>query len=75
MVELFTNVSKTVKDRTKFWVDIAMLNPNPLEAAKEILSFQKTLDTEEEKNFVDFYFNMRMLQEREDEKLNESNSN
>ena len=75
MAKLFTNVSKTVKDRAKFWVDIAMLNPNPQEAAKEIISFQKTLNTEEEKDFVDFYFNMRMLQEREDEKLNESNSN
>ena len=28
--------------------------------------------TEEEKNFVDFYFNMRMLEEKG---LNESNSN
>lgn len=75
MVELFTNVSKKVKDETKFWVEIAMLNPNPKEAAKEILAFQNTLQKEEEKEFVDFYFNMRMLQEREDEKLDESNSN
>ena len=75
MVELFANVSKKVKDETKFWVDIAMLNPNPKEGAKEILAYQNTLKTEEEKEFVDFYFNMRMLQEREDEKLDESNSN
>ena len=75
MIELFTNVSKKVKDETKFWVDIAMLNPNPQEGAKEILTYQNTLKTEEEKDFVDFYFNLRILQEREDEKLNESNSN
>lgn len=75
MVELFANVSKKVKDETKFWVDIAMLNPNPMDGAKEILAYQNTLKTEEEKDFVDFYFNMRMLQEREDEKLDESNSN
>lgn len=66
MKEIFNNVSKTVKDRTKFWVDIAMLNPNPQEAAKEILAFQKTLETQEEKDFVDFYFNLRMLQLREE---------
>ena len=66
MVELFANVPKKVKDETKFWVDIAMLNPNPQEGAKEILAYQNTLKTEEEKDFVDFYFNMRMLQERED---------
>ena len=75
MIELFTNVSKKVKDETKFWVDIAMLNPNPQEGAKEILAYQNTLKTEEEKDFIDFYFNLRMLQEREDEKLDESNSN
>ena len=45
MKEIFSNVSKTIKDRTKFWVDIAMLNPDPQEAAKEILAFQKTLET------------------------------
>ena len=52
-----------------------MLNPDPREAAEELLAYQKTLKTEEEKNFVDFYFNMRMLQLREDEKFDESNSN
>ena len=72
MVELFANVSKKVKDETKFWVEIAMLNPDPKEAAKEILAYRNTLKTEEEKDFVDFYFNMRMLEEKD---LNESNSN
>ena len=72
MIELFTNVSKKVKDETKFWVEIAMLNPDPQEGAKEILAYQNTLKTEEEKNFVDFYFNMRMLEEKG---LDESNSN
>ena len=72
MIELFANVSKKVKDETKFWVEIAMLNPDPQEGAKEILAYQKTLKTEEEKNFVDFYFNMRMLEEKD---LDESNSN
>ena len=72
MIELFANVSKKVKDETKFWVEIAMLNPDPQEGAKEILAYRKTLKTEEEKDFVDFYFNMRMLEEKG---LDESNSN
>lgn len=72
MIELFVNVSKKVKDETKFWVEIAMLNPNPQEGAKEILAYRNTLKTEEEKDFVDFYFNMRTLEEKG---LNESNSN
>ena len=64
MIELFTNVSKEVKERTKFWVDIALLNPNPMEQAKEILKYRDSLEREEEKEFVDFYVNLRALQAR-----------
>lgn len=64
MIELFSNVSKKVKERTKFWVDIALLNPNPMEQAKEILKYRDSLEKEEEKEFVDFYVNLRALQVR-----------
>ena len=74
MIELFKNVSDKVKNETKFWFEICLLKNDPREAAKILLDFQKTLQTEEEKDYVDFYFNMRMLQLREEE-LNESNSN
>ena len=66
MNEIFTNVSKEVKERTKFWVDIALLNPNPMERAQEILKFRNSLITEEEKDFVDFYVNLRALQARDE---------
>ena len=64
MVELFADVSKQVKDRAKFWVDIALLNPNPMERAQEILNFRNSLEREDEKEFVDFYVNLRALQAR-----------
>ena len=64
MTELFVDVSKQVKDRTKFWVDIALLNPNPMEQAQEILKFRNSLEREDEKEFVDFYVNLRALQDR-----------
>ena len=64
MTELFADVSKQVKDRTKFWVDIALLNPNPMEQAQEILKFRNSLEREDEKEFVDFYVNLRALQDR-----------
>ena len=64
MTELFADVSKQVKDRTKFWVDIALLNPNPMEQAQEILKFRNSLEREDEKEFVDFYVNLRALQAR-----------
>ena len=66
MTELFANVSKQVKDRTKFWVDIALLNPNPMEQAQEILKFRNSLEREDEKEFVDFYVNLRALQARDE---------
>lgn len=66
MIELFADVSKQVKDRAKFWVDIALLNPNPMERAQEILNFRNSLEREDEKEFVDFYVNLRALQAREE---------
>ena len=66
MVELFADVSKQVKDRAKFWVDIALLNPNPMERAQEILNFRNSLKREDEKEFVDFYVNLRALQARDE---------
>lgn len=66
MTELFANVSKQVKDRAKFWVDIALLNPNPMEQAQEILKFRNSLEREDEKEFVDFYVNLRALQARDE---------
>lgn len=66
MIELFADVSKQVKDRTKFWVDIALLNPNPMERAQEILNFRNSLEREDEKEFVDFYVNLRALQARDE---------
>ena len=66
MTELFADVSKQVKDRAKFWVDIALLNPNPIERAQEILNFRNSLEREDEKEFVDFYVNLRALQARDE---------
>ena len=66
MTELFADVSKQVKDRAKFWVDIALLNPDPMARAQEILNFRNSLEREDEKEFVDFYVNMRALQARDE---------
>ena len=66
MTELFADVSKQVKDRAKFWVDISLLNPDPVVRAQEILKFRNSLEREDEKEFVDFYVNMRALQARDE---------
>ena len=76
MKEIFNNISQRTKEQVRFWVNVALTKENPMDAAKVISNFSKTLKTEEEQNFLDFYFNMRLLQLKEDEEqLNENHSN
>lgn len=70
MIELFANVPQQTKNRLKFWLEILSKEKNPIIWSKKILEFRETLQTEEEKKFVDFYINY--LGEL---KKNEDNSN
>ena len=70
MIELFTNVPQQTKNRLKFWLEMLSKEKNPLIWSKKILEFRETLQTEEEKEFIDFYINY--LGEL---KKNENNSN
>lgn len=70
MIELFSEIPQQIKDAAKFWVDMALQQKNPIDGVKMISEFIKTCSNEEEREFIDFYFNMRMEQLR-----NESNSN
>ena len=70
MIELFANVPQQTKNRLKFWLEILSKEKNPIIWSKKILDFRETLQTEEEKEFVDFYINY--LGEL---KKNEDNSN
>ena len=70
MIELFANVSQQTKNRLKFWLEILSKEKNTIIWSKKILEFRESLQTEEEKEFVDFYINY--LGEL---KKNEDNSN
>ena len=70
MIELFTNVPQQTKNRLRFWLEMLSKEKNPIIWSRKILDFRKTLQTEEEKEFVDFYINY--LGEL---KKNEDNSN
>ena len=70
MIELFANVPQQTKNRLKFWLEILSKEKNPINWSRKILEFRETLQTEEEKEFVDFYINY--LGEL---KKNEDNSN
>lgn len=68
MIELFPNVRDSTKQLAKNWVDLALIQDNKLTGAKMVFDFKNTCNNEEEKDFVDFYFKLRMEQ-----LLNESN--
>ena len=70
MIELFSNVPQQTKNRLKFWLEMLSKEKNPIIWSRKILDFRETLQTEEEKEFVDFYINY--LGEL---KKNEDNSN
>ena len=70
MIELFTNVPQQTKNRLKFWLEMLSKEKNPIIWSRKMLEFRETLQTEEEKEFVDFYINY--LGEL---KKNENNSN
>ena len=70
MIELFANVTEQTKNRLRFWLEMLSKEKNPIIWSRKILDFRETLQTEEEKEFVDFYINY--LGEL---KKNEDNSN
>ena len=70
MIELFTDIPERIKSQAKFWVDQALNEPNILSGLKMINDYRDSCLNEEEKNFVDFYFNLRMEQILSNENTN-----
>ena len=62
MIELFIDISDQVKDQTKFWVNLALLQSSASEADRIIKNYIESLTNENERNFVQFYLRMKMEQ-------------
>lgn len=60
MIEIFENIPQDVKDRTKFIFDMAIRNQKLPEMVKLLNEYTENCINEEEKEFVQFYFNLRM---------------
>ena len=69
MEELFANISEQVRARTKFWIDMALIQPDLVSALKTIKSYLDFCNTEEEKEYV--IFNLISVMER----LQDENNN
>ena len=63
MKELFENVRDEVKNTAKMAWGLAMAQKNPVDAAdflNNVTNYYKNLFTDEEIEFLQFYFNMQM---------------
>ena len=60
--EIFTNISDTLKQRAEFIFNMALRQHSPQSMVKTLNNFTNSCINEEEKQFVEFYFNLRMEQ-------------
>ena len=62
MTELFSNISDVSKQNAEFMFNMAIKQPTIAAAAQMLHEYTETCYDEEEKQFVEFYFNMRLEQ-------------
>ena len=62
MNEIFTEIPAFVKKQAKMVFDLAMLQPSFIDAVHMLDNYTNSCVNPEEKEFCDFYFNMRMEQ-------------
>ena len=63
MEEIFKNVRQEVKDTAKTALSLALKQTNPIKAAEflnTVTNFYKPLYTEEEIEFLQFYFSLQL---------------
>ena len=63
MQEIFENVKDSVKQVAEFAWNVAIAQPDPIKAANfldNVTRYYKNFLTEEEVEFLQFYFNMKM---------------
>ncbi len=66
MNEIFSDIPEEVKIKTKLFFELAMAQPRITDAINTLKEYRDTCKNEEEKEFVDFYFNMRFEQMKGD---------
>ena len=60
MIELFTELPQEIKDGIRTYIDLVLKDFQLLDAAKIISEFANTCTNEEEQDFIDFYFNLKL---------------
>ena len=70
MIELFENIPVKIKNEIKLFVSTTTKILNPFEAAKRLVDYRKLLN-EEEQDFFDFYINMILLEQKDEDNSNQ----
>ena len=60
MIEIFSDISEETRQQAEYWVDLALKQSNPLEAVKILTDLRGVQENERDKEFIDFYVNMRL---------------
>lgn len=60
MIEIFEDIPQEIKDQVSFVFEMALLQPDLPSAVNVLKNYTNTCRNEREKEFVEFYFNMRM---------------
>ena len=62
MIEIFNEIPEDAKAKAKFWFEVAFAQSNIKDTIKMLKEYRDSCENEYERDFVDFYFNMRMEQ-------------
>lgn len=60
MVEIFEDIPQRVKDQAELIFELALLQPNFISAVKTLNDYTNICVDDREREFVEFYFNMKM---------------
>ena len=60
MTELFPDISQKVRDNAEIAWRLAQTFHNPISAAKFLNDYTEAAPTDEEKDFLEFYFNLQL---------------
>ena len=70
MNEIFENIPQRMREQAEFVVNLALQQKDIVSAVTALKAYADTCQSDEEREFVDFYFNLRMEQ-----MLNENRDN
>lgn len=62
MIELFSNISQNTRKRAEAMFKIALAQPTLLKTVQTLHNYTELCTNDEEKEFVEFYFNMKLEQ-------------